>query len=185
MFNAHGQDGRYHAFYKTIPLSLAQFREVNTSGAVGNNAANGGVLSSETTPILGAEATSEAMALIWAAGNADIVQVQVPLPDDFDGREPMVVDFEVLTDNSGGGGIEAATMNLLASFDNGAQVTDQAVDSDPATTVHTVTATIAAEDIPNDARFVNFQIFPGTHANDPVHLLSVRPKYLPRTTAFN
>jgi hypothetical protein len=179
----HGRSGKYHAFFKTIPLELAQWREVTSAGAVGDTTANGGVLSSNTTPIHGAEATSEAWMLNWAAGNSDIVQTSVSLPDDFDGGEDVLLELEVLTDNAGGGGIEAGTFSVLTSWNNGAQVTDTATDDVPAVTVHKITARISADDIPNDARFVNIQLVLGTHANDPVHLLSARLKYLPKTTS--
>ena len=176
-----GRSGKYHAFYKTIPLDLVEWREVSTAGAVSNIAGNGGVLASDTTPIHGAEATSEAWMLSWAAGNSDIIQLSRSLPDDFDGGEDVLLELEVLTDNAGGGGIEAGTFSVLSSWNNAAQITDAATDSVPATTIHTITARISADDIPNDARLVNIQLVLGTHANDPIHLLAARLKYLPKT----
>ncbi len=179
----HGNSGVYHAFYKSIDLPLSAFREVTSAGAVANVAGIGGNLASDTTPIFGAQGTSEAWALKWAAGNADIVQCEATLPDDFDGREDLLLDLEVLTDNAGGGSIEAASFSVLTSFDNAAQVTDSATDSTPATTVHTVTTTIAASDIPDAARLINVQLVPGTHAADPIHLMGAKLRYLPRKTS--
>ncbi len=179
----HGNSGVYHAFYKPIQIALSLWKEVTSAGAVGNVAAAGGALASDTTPIFGAQATSEAWAIKWAAGNADIIQCEVPLPDDFDGREDLLLDLEVLTDNAGGGGIEAASFSVLTSFDNGAQVTDAATDSTPATTQHTVTTVIAAADIPDTARQINIQLVPGTHAADPIHLMAAKLRYLPRVTS--
>jgi hypothetical protein len=178
-FHAEGS-GRYLPFWSAILLSLHDFREVSSAGAVGNIAANGGILASDTTPLMGAEATSEAHSITWAAGNADIIQAQISLPDDFDGRSPIEVDLWVKTDNTGGGGIEAASFSVLSSFDDGAQVTDTATDSTPATTTHKVTARIAASDIPDNASFLNLQLVPGTHANDPIKLLAARVRYCPR-----
>jgi hypothetical protein len=177
-----GNSSTYHAFYKTISIELSSWREVDANGAVGAITANGGVLASDTTPIFGAQATSEAWAIKWAAGNSDIIQTAVMLPDDFDGREDLLLELEVLTDNAGGGGIEAATFSVLSSFDNAAQVTDAATDSVPATTMHTTTARVAAADMPDRARVLNIQLVAGTHANDPIHLMGARLKYLPRTT---
>lgn len=174
--------GAYHEFRSRIPISLNDFREVSTAGAVSNVAANGGLLASDTTPILGAEATSEAMCINWAAANSDIIQAQVPLPPDFNGKEDVLLQLWVLTDNAGGGGIEAGTFSVLTSWDNGAQVTDTATDSVPATTSHLITARIAAADIPDRASFVNIQLVLGTHANDPIHLLSAALDYVPRVS---
>lgn len=182
MFHAEGT-GRAREFWKSILLSLSDFREVTSAGAVGNAAANGGVLDSSTSPVHGAEATSEAWSLTWAAANADIVQAQIALPEDFDGRSPVEVDLWVKTDNAGGGSIEAASFSVLSSFDDGAQVTDTATDAVPATTVHKITARIAAADIPDRAGFLNLQLVPGTHANDPIKLLAVRLRYCPRDFA--
>ncbi len=160
-----------------IDIPLSSWREVSSAGAVGDIAANGGILASDTTPILGAEATSEAMAIKWAAANADIVQCAFSLPQDLDDTADATLDLWVLTDNAGGGGIEAATFSVLTSFNNASQATDAATDSVPATTVHKVTATIDAGDIPTGAAFVNIQLVPGTHANDPTHLLAARLNY--------
>ena len=179
----HSSQGNYHAFRKVVALSLHDFREVAATGAVGAIAANGGILASDTDPIMGAETTTEAHSIQWAAGNADIIQTQVALPEDFDGREDVHVELWVLTDNAGGGGIDPASFSVLTSWDNGAQVTDTATDSVPAITVHKITATIAAADIPEGAAFVNVQLVPGTHASDPTRLLSARLSYVPRITS--
>ena len=176
-------NGVYHAFRSAVPLSLNDWREVSTAGAVSNIAANGGLLASDTTPILGAEATSEAMSITWAAANADIIQAAIALPDDVDGRDDILLDLWVLTDNTGGGGIEAASFSVLTSWDNGAQVTDAATDSVPATTSHKVTTRIAAADIPDRPSFVNIQLVPGTHANDPTKLVAARLLYTPLLTS--
>lgn len=160
-----------------VLFTLDMFREVSSAGAVGDTAANGGVLASDTTPVLGAAATSEAMQIVWAAGNSDIIQVSTSLPPDLDDTADAVLDLYVLTDNSGGGGIDAATFTVNSSWDNGAQVVDTATDSSPAITVHKVSATIAAADIPAGAAFVNFQLVPAAHAADPTHLLAARLNY--------
>lgn len=160
--------------YGYLPIPLTAFREVTSAGAVGAIAAIGGVLASDTTPVLGAAATSEAMQIVWAAGNADIIQASISLPGDFSGAFDVLLELQVLTDNAGGGGIEAATFTVNSSFDNGAQVVDTATDGTPAVTVHKVTATIAAADVADAPSFVNIQLVPGTHANDPIHLLAAR-----------
>jgi hypothetical protein len=169
----------YYEHRESVPLPLTGWREVSTAGAVGDTTANGGLLSSNTTPILGAAATSEAMIINWAAGNSDIIQCSVALPPDFSGKDDVFLDLFVLTDNTGGGGIEAGTFSVLTSWDNGAQVTDEATDGTPATTAHKITARMIKDDIPDFPSFVNIQLVLGTHANDPVHMLAGRLTYVP------
>lgn len=171
--------GYYYEHRKAVQLSLHDFREVTSAGAVSNIAGNGGILASDTTPIMGAAATSEAMIINWAAGNSDIIQCSVALPPDFSGKDDVLCELWVLTDNAGGGGIEAGTFSVLTSWDNGAQVTDTATDDVPAITSHKITARISAGDIPDFPSFVNIQLVLGTHANDPVHLLAGRLTYVP------
>ena len=179
----HDSKGNYYEFRKAVDLRLGDWREVTTAGAVGAVAAAAGHLASDTTPIFGAQATSEAWAIKWAAANSDIIQLATALPPDFSGADDVLLELEVLTDNAGGGGIEAGTFSVLTSWDNGAQVTDAATDSAPAVTVHTVTALISAADIPDAPRFANIQLVLGTHANDPVHIMSARLLYVPRVKA--
>ena len=172
-------NGAYVPFLAALSISLNDFREVAAGGTVSNIAANGGLLASDTTPILGAEST-KAMAINWAAGNSDIIQAQLALPPDFDGRSDCYVELFIQTDNAGGGGIDAGTFTVVTVWDNNAAVTDTATDSVPAVTYHKVTATIAAADIPDAATSVNIQLTLGAHANDPVHLNAARLTYVPR-----
>lgn len=164
-------------------IALTDWKEVTSAGAVGATAAGGGNLSSDTTPVLGAEATSEAMSITWAAANADIVQCSIALPLDFNDAADATLDLWVKTDNTGGGGIEAASFTVNTSWNNGAIVADAATDSVPSETVHKITATIAAADIPAGAEFVNIQLVPGTHANDPTKLLAARLNFARVVTA--
>jgi hypothetical protein len=173
--------GAYVAFQSHVQISLNDFREVASGGTVSNIVANGGLLASDTTPILGAEST-KSMMINWAAGNSDIIQAQIALPPNFDGRADASLDLWILTDNAGGGGIDAGTFSVVTSWDNNTAVTDTATDSVPATTFHKITAIIAASDIPDTASVVNIQLTLNAHANDPIHLLGARLNYLPRVT---
>jgi hypothetical protein len=180
----HNREGYFYEFRERVAISLDDWREVTTAGAVGNQAtAAGGILASDTTPVMGAEATTETRAIIWAAGNSDIIACSHPLPTNFSGKDDVLLELWVLTDNAGGGGIEAGTFSILTSWDNGAQITDAATDSTPATTVHKITSTISAADIPDDPSFVNIQLVLGTHANDPVHLLAAAISFVPKAKA--
>ena len=72
-----------------IPLPLTGFRETDANAAVGNAAANGGILASDTTPVLGA--SSKSMRITWATGNVDPIAIQAPVPQDFDGTEDVTL----------------------------------------------------------------------------------------------
>jgi hypothetical protein len=163
----------------TLLFSLNDFREVSSGGDPGAIAANGGILASDTTPILRGDA-AESLEIAWAAGNADVILAQISLPPDFDGSKDVTVDLFVYTDNTGGGGIEAATFTVETTFVGAAVVADTATDTTPAVTVHKVTATIAAADIPDRASNLTLMLTPGTHANDPVQLVGARLNYAPR-----
>ncbi len=164
-------------------LALTDFKEVTSAGAVGATAAGGGNLSNDTSPVLGAEATSEAMSITWAAGNSDIVQCSFALPLDLDDAAAVTFDLWVKTDNTGGGGIDAATFTVNSSWNNGAIVVDTATDGVPSETAHKITATIAAADIPAGAEFVNIQLVPAAHAADPTKLLAARLNFVRVVTA--
>lgn len=160
----------------SILLSLHDFREVSSGGDVSNIAANGGILASDTTPIMRGDA-AESSEIVWAAANADIIGAALTLPEDFDGSEDVTVELFVYTDNAGGGGIEAATFTVETSWDGGAVVVDTATDGTPAVALHKTTATIAAADVPNRPSVLTLMLTPGTHANDPVQLLGARISY--------
>ncbi len=160
----------------SLLLSLFDFREVTSGGDVGNIAANGGILASDTTPILRGDA-AESQEIAWAAGNSDVIAGQLTLPADVDGTKPITIDLFVYTDNTGGGGIEAATFTVETSWNGGAVVSDTATDSTPAVSIHKVTATVAAADIPDSPSFLTLMLTPGTHANDPVQLVGARINY--------
>lgn len=159
-----------------IPISLYDFREVSSGGDVSNIAGNGGLLASDTTPILRGDA-AESQELAWAAANQDIIAAQFTLPRDFDGAKDVLVELWVYTDNTGGGGIEAATFTVETSWDGGAVVSDTATDTTPAVTIHKISATIAAADIPDSPSLLTLMLTPGTHANDPTQLVAARITY--------
>jgi hypothetical protein len=160
-----------------IPISLYDFREVDSSGDVANTAGNGGLLASDTTPILRGDATTEAQEIHWATSNVDKVAFQTSLPPDLDDTADVLLDLYVRTDNSGGGGIDPATFTVETSWNGAALVTDTATDAAPASSYHVVTATVAAADVPASAGVLTCILTPGAHANDPVQLLGARIRY--------
>ncbi len=167
--------GRYHAFLETIPLALASFRE-STAGDVGNAAANGGLLASDTTPVLSGSGATVSQQLSWAAGNTDQVLVEVGLPEDFDGRDNVLVELWVSS-----GTADAASFTVATSWDGAADVTDTA--SDAATksaTVHKITAVIDKADVPDKPSFMTLALTPAAHATDAIVLKAVKVRHFSR-----
>jgi hypothetical protein len=147
---------------------LTTLRIVDTSGDVGTSAAPG-VLASNTAPILRGEATTEALAVHWVANGVEIIATTIDLPPDLDGTADMFVDLVVVSNNTN----NAPSFSVLHNFDGGAQVTDTAVGTS-VSTVQTITATIAANDVPTSASVLGFQLLPGAHASDTWTLFGVR-----------
>lgn len=156
-----------------VGLSVYSFREVDANGDVGNIAANGGVLASDTTPILRGNA-AETAEIFWATGNVDPISTQIVLPPDFDGTANVTVDLWVYS-----GATDAATFTVESGWDGGALVSDSASDAGTlSATLHKITATIAAADIPNTARLLTLALTPtNAHATDGYGLLGVGINY--------
>lgn len=168
--------GQYHAFHATLALSLLGFREADASGDVGNAVANGGVLASDTTPILRGAAGGISQEISWATGNVDKLVHEAPLPADFDPDEDVLVDLEVYS-----GTTDAATFTVATSWNGGATVTDTATDSSKSATRHVITARISAADIPAGATSVTLLLTPAAHATNTIQLCGARLRYAPKT----
>lgn len=150
-----------------IGIPLTSFREVTSAGDVGNIAAIGGVLASDTAPILRGDA-AETFEIFWATGNVDPISTQIVLPPDFDGAQNLTVDLWVRS-----GATDAATFTVETGWDGGALVSDSASDAGTkSATLHKITATVAAADIPNTARLLTLALTPtNAHATDGYAIL--------------
>lgn len=155
----------------TISISLNSFREVTSGGDVGNIAAVGGVLASDTTPILRGDA-AETQEIVWAASNSDIIATQVTMPDDVDGARDMYVDLRVVS----GGTTNAASFTVETGWDGGALVSDTATGV-ASISAHTATATIAAADVPAAAKVLTLMLTPAAHSTDVMTLYGVKIRY--------
>lgn len=162
LFSGHGGN---------VLMPLTAFREVSAGGDPGDASANGGVLASDTTPILLADA-AEALNIRWAASNSDPIAIGIALPSDYDDTANMAVDIQVLS----AGVTNTPTFTVETSWDGGAKVSDTATGTAVAT-LQTATATIAAADIPAGAVSLTLGITPGAHTTDIWDVYAVRLKY--------
>lgn len=170
--------GSYHAFHDSIPLPLVVAREA-TTGDVSNIAANGGLLASDSTPALSGTGATVSQQVLWVATNVDQILWDVALPEDFDGRDDVLLELWVAS----GGTSDLSSFSVATSWDGGANVADTATDPAASVTVHKITAVIAAADIPDNASFVSVALTPAAHGTDTVALKAARLLYTPRALA--
>lgn len=157
--------------YICIPLS--SHREIDASGDVGNLAAHGTILASDSTPILLADGAGEAERIRWATGVVDAIEFSIALPADFDDTADAYVQLVLLS-----GATDAATFSVKTSWNGGAQVSDTADDAGTkSATIHRIAATIANADIPAGALSLSCQLIPDAHAVDAIDLFGVVLKY--------
>lgn len=165
-----GADGTAGAGF--VGVSLQSLREVSSAGDVGNAAAIGGILASDTTPIARADANGS-HELSWAAANVDQVGCEIALPPDLDDTQNVTLALQVYS-----GSTDAATFSVRTSWDGGAEVTDSADDSGTkSATRHEITATIAAADVPAGPKTVSLRLIPPTHATNAIQLCGVQLRY--------
>jgi hypothetical protein len=156
-----------------VDIPLSSFREVDADGDVGNLAAVGGTLASDSTPFLEGGGTTNAWRIAWATGNVDRIASSVCLPSDFNGAANVTVQFIVAsagTTNS----FNAAV--LVTNWDGGADVVDALTDT-ATTTVKVAPGTVAAADVPNAALTVTVSLTPPTHATDILYMYGCRILY--------
>ena len=157
-----------------LPIPLTNFRHC-TNFDVSNISDNGGVLASDTTPLLDAinGATDGCQRLVWASSTNTQIVTSIPIPPDFDSSKDIVIHFRSVS-----GGTTNAVGFSVATFFNEA---DTKV-SDVSTTNQTVTwaekiATIAAADIPAGAQTMTIGLTPVAHTTDTMAINSVWLEY--------
>lgn len=150
-----------------VPIPLTAWRKVSATGDVGDIAAIGGVLASDTTPIFDAVATSNEEEILWATTVVDAIGCSVILPRDFDDTADVTLDLVVSS-----GSTDAATIVCASTWSAGAagtEVSDSTSDvATKSATPHTLSITIAHADIPAGARRATFRLTPPAHATNAI-----------------
>jgi hypothetical protein len=157
-----------------IPISLMSLREVS-SMAVGNIAANGGLLASDTTPVLAPinGATDGCQNVVWAASNNDPVIFQVPLPPNLDDTADLILHTRIKS----AGTTNAVGFGVDSWFDEGdTKVSDTSETNQTATWAEKIT-TIAAADVPAGAQTLTISLTPAAHTTDIMYMSSVWLEY--------
>jgi predicted RecA/RadA family phage recombinase len=160
-----------------MPIPLTSFREL-AAGVFINAAGNGGILATDTTPILTMIADGDGMRLAWAAGNTDQIAAQMLMPPDMDLTADLVVHFLASKD---------ANVNNACHIDGEAYFGESDVDCFPSVSAANLlvqakgeyTANILAANLP--ASHVNnnmtLVVMPEAHAGDVVYLHGVWLEY--------
>ena len=159
-----------------IPIPLTALREASGMD-VGAIAANGGVLASDTTPILEAinGDTDGCQRLNWASSNNDDVIFSIPLPPDLDTAGNMSVHLRAAM----GGATDSNTPGLVSYFNEGDTAVADTFGEATTTTApyDEISATIAAADVPTGAQTLTCQITPSAHTNDAFYVSAVWVEY--------
>lgn len=172
--NWNATDGPY-AKRGFIPIRLETVREI-VSNAITNIAANGGLLASDTTPILQLTNgdTDSALRLAWAASNSDGIAFMTPLPPDFDPNS----DLELHVVANMAGATDTPDLDLDTFFNTGDTKVSDAIADITGTTVAEYTGTIAAADIPKSSLWmVNIEVTPGAHTTDILYVYAIWLEY--------
>ena len=151
-----------------IPIPLTTLREV-TNFDVGNIAANGGILASDTTPVLDAinAATDGCQRILWAANNTDSVMFQTPLPPNLDVASDVVIHTRVMA-----GTTDAMGFTTKSHFNEGdTSIADTGQTTQVASWAEK-TITIAAADVPAGAQTLTVELTPNGAGTADVFAMS-------------
>jgi hypothetical protein len=113
-------------------------------------------------------AANGALELVWPIADEQSARAQIPLPEDYAGGDDVLVELWVAS-----GTEDPATFTVATSWGTAAVVIDTATDAAPSATIHKITATIAAADIPANAAYLTLRLTPGEHGADTVRLANV------------
>ncbi len=156
-----------------IAIPLMWLREL-ASGAIGNIAANGGLLASDTTPILNTVNgdTDGALRVSWAASNSDPIGFQVPLPPDLDTDADLLIKMRAAS----AGATDTPVFSADSYFNEGDTKVED--DSDAVSDAYAEkTITIAAADVPAGAQTLSVELTPGAHTTDALYLTALWIEY--------
>lgn len=159
----------------TLPVDLTNCREI-FSNATTNIAGNGGILASDTTPVLQRVngATDVALRLNWAASNVDEIQLPTFVyPRDLDDASPVTIRIWAAMAATND------TPTLTVKYFEGVGDTDagSATAAVTGATPAVYTATIAAADIGAFPKFANIAIVPSAHGTDALYIYSISIEY--------
>lgn len=152
-----------------IGIPLNTWREA-TNFDVGAITANGGVLASDTTPVLDAinAATDGCQRILWAASNNDQIVTSIPLPPDLDTSADLVLHTRIVS----GGTTDAVGFTVDTFFNEGDTKVSDTSGTNQTTTYSEALTTIAAADVPSGAQTLTIGLTPVAHTTDTLAMTS-------------
>jgi hypothetical protein len=148
----------------TIQLPLAAARELSSNDTQ-NLAAHGGILASDSTPVLDAvnAGTDQQMQLTWAASNSDKIAWDFAWPEDLDPAEDVTFHCKALS----GGATDTPTLTIEA-FEGVGDTDFGGATGALGAALAEVTRTLAAADVGGGPNSVALTLTPGAHTTDTV-----------------
>ena len=151
-----------------LPLDITGLREIATND-IQNLAAHGGIMASDSTPLLQRvnAATDKALRVVWAAGNVNEAQfAPVTMPPNLDASSDVTVHLLALMS----GATDTPTIDVQV-FDGIGDTEMGGATGALSSSLQELTVTIGNADITgHPLGFFNIALVPGTHATDAVHL---------------
>jgi hypothetical protein len=159
---------------KFLPVPLTALREL-TTGAIPNAAGNGGLLASDTTPVLSSVNgdTDGALRVSWAASNSDAIGFQVPLPPDLDDTADVVIHVRAAMS----GTTDTPVIDADSYFNEGDTKVEDASAAITGASYAEYTITIGAADVPAGAQTLSVEITPAAHTTDALYVTAVWIEY--------
>lgn len=156
-----------------IPLPLAQAREIGSNDII-NASGNGGLLASDTTPILKRVngATDKKQLVEWAASNSDEITWDFPYPPDLD--DAAAVEVHLLAQVSGATDTPVIAVSYFEGIgDSNAGGNTAALSA----TLAEVTVSIAHANVGAFPTGASIGLVPGAHTTDKVQILGAWIEY--------
>ena len=157
-----------------IPISLMTFRET-TNFDVGNIVANGGVLASDTTPLLEAinAATDGCQRISWASGDVTQIMTQISLPPNLDEAKDPVLHVRIASE----GTTDAVGFTVDTFFNEADTKVVDTTATNQTVTYLEKTATIGASDVPSNSQVLTIGLTPVAHTTDAMYLTGAWLEY--------
>jgi predicted RecA/RadA family phage recombinase len=164
--------GFFKKGYVNVPLTA--LREV-FSNNITNIAANGGVLASDTTPILSFTNgdTDSALRVAWVLDDVDPIVFQAVLPPDIDVSEDLTVHVRMASEST----TDAVGFTSDTYFNEGDTKVEDTSETNQTATYAEKIITIAASDIPAGAQTITCELTPVAHSTDAMYITACWLEY--------
>uniref|UniRef100_A0A6M3J4G4 Uncharacterized protein n=1 Tax=viral metagenome TaxID=1070528 RepID=A0A6M3J4G4_9ZZZZ len=165
---------------KTVDVPLGTLRETDATN-LGAIAANGGLLASDSTPLLDMVNgdTDSNFRVSWAATNQDAVIFRVDLQDIDEASDLTITIRAAMSDTN-----NTPVVDIDTYFGEGDSKVSDASAAITGTSVADYAITIANADIPASVDYMTVEMTPAAHANDALYLYQITVSYTAATANY-